>query len=290
MSSNDEVQCCEWKDKYRELESRVASMQQEMNELRAQIRKDRKEVRSHCQSFYKQDNTVKTEIKELKERVDILGNTVIRMDQQLQEAHVKILDMQTRSMRKNLVISGLSKPNNETATQLHSSIKNFIRSELQIEQEIPIKIAHRLNYVDGSDYRPVIVKLTTIDHKLLLLSHGPNLKGKKNDKNRYYYLNEQLPDKYAEEKRYAQQWIKENKAKPISNQSQMKIYKIKLRINNTPYKKKVHPPSPAEILRMDAAEISQTMKASTVFGDSTLIEGSEFISYAAAVSSVENVS
>lgn len=283
------IQCCEWKEKYFELEARVARMQEEMNDLRSQVRKDRKEVRQHCKYFYKQNSAETAEIKELKEKVEILSNTVIRLDQQFQEANTKLLDMQARSMRKNLIISGIREPKNESPDQLKRAVATFIRETLQVNSDVQLKIVHRLNYIDNSEYRPVIIKVSTVDDKLMLLSHGSNLKGKVNDKNRYYYLNEQLPDKYAEDKRYAQLWIKENKAKPANDQSQMKIYKNKLRINNAPYNQKLKPPSTAEILRLDHDEILTVKQAPTVFGDSTMLECSEFISYAAKVTSVEQV-
>lgn len=110
-----------------------------------------------------------------------------------------------------------------------------------------------------------------------------------NDKKRHYYLNEQLPDRLSEDRRYAQLWIKDNKSKPVNDQLPMKIYKNKLHINNVPYQRKVKPPKAAEILRLDTDELESVRRAPTVFGASQMQGGSEFISYASKVSSVEEV-
>lgn len=281
--------CCEWRQRYFELERRMAEMQKEMNDLRKKVKKDAVEVRGHCQHFYQAENSTKIEVKVLKQKLDILSNVVIRLEERFKETSDKLIDMQSRSMRKNLIISGLDEPANETNDQLMADVQSFIRDKLKVEQQVPLKIVHRLNYTDGSDMRPVVLKLSNFEQKAILLSHGPNLKGLTNQKNKHFYLNEQLPDRYAEDRRYAQHWIKQNKAKPANEQLQMKIHKNKLRVNNEPYKRKVSPPSAAEILRLDPTEIVTTQRAPTVYGDSDMNQGSEFISYAANVNSVEEV-
>lgn len=283
------VQCCDWQQKYYALEKRMARMQKEMAELKERLKKDNTEVRNHCQHFYQSENSSKIEFKELKDKVDILSNVVIRMEEQAKIASQKLLDLQTRSMRKNLIISGLEESRDETPDQLLETVRQFIAEKLKVQEDVQLKTAHRLNYQDGSECKPVVFKLKDVNQKSLLLSHGPNLRGMTNNKGKHFYLNEQLPDRYAEDRRYAQHWIKQNKSKPVNDQMQMKIYKNKLRINNEPYQKKVSPPSAAEILRLDPAEIQATNKAPTVFGDTDLIQGSEFISYAAKVKTIEEV-
>lgn len=281
--------CCEWKERYLALERRMSDMQKEMDDLKSMVNKNKSEVSSHCKHFYKEEVSVKEEVKTIRTKLEVLSNVVIRMEDKMNETSNKLTQMQARSMRKNVIISGIQEPLNESPEQLLTAVQEFISNQLKVEQEIPIKVCHRLNYVDNAEYRPVVVKLTTVEHKILLLSHGPQLKGQTNNRNRYFYINEQLPDKLAEDRRYAQQWIKENKAKPSNDQLSMKISRNRLRINNEPYNKKVKPPSAGEILRLERDDIMQTNQSPTVYGDSKLIEGSEFISYAVHVATVEQV-
>lgn len=287
--SEETTKCCEWRDRYMALEKRVADMQEEMKQLKTKLKKENTEVRTHFQHFYKYETDEKAHVKELKDKLETLSNIVIRIEEQLNETNEKLIGFQARSMRKNLIISGLEEPKNESEEQLRQAVKDFIQQKLKVTQEIPIKVCHRLNYIDGAEFRPVVIKLSNIDHKSLLLSNGPNLKGLTNSRNRFFYLNEQLPEKLSEDRRYAQHWIRENKAKPTNDQLPMKITRNALRINNVPYKKKIKAPSAAEILRLDPEELSTTRKASTVFGDSKLVECSEFISYAAKISTIEDV-
>lgn len=281
--------CCDWQKKYQDLKVIADKMQKEIVQLKKKVTKENKEVRAHCQHFYLKENTYKSELKEINRKVEVLSNTVIRMDAQLQNATQRIEEMQARTMRKNLIISGIPEPKKETDEQLLESIESFFSTKLKIGQDIPLKTFHRLNYFDASEYRPVLIKVRNWNDKFLILSNATNLKGLKNDKNRYFYINEQLPEKMAEDKKYAQMWIRQNKAKPVNDQLQLKIYKNKLRVNNQPYQKKVTPPSTAEILKIDTDELSAASSARTVYGDSQLVEGSEFISYAVQISKVEDV-
>lgn len=288
-STTTVIPCCDWQQKYQALEKRMAAMQKEMVALKDKIKSENKEVRNHCQHFYKLESSTKAEMKELKTKVETLSNVVIRLEHQFNESNKKLTEMQARSMRKNLIISGIEEGKNETSEQLYQKIDSFIKEKLQVNEDIPLKVWHRLNYVDNAEYRPVIIKLKNHNHKMFLLSHGPNLKGARNNKSKAYFINEQLPDVMAEDRKYAQMWIRENKSKPVNDQLQMKIHKNKLRINNEPYQRKVMPPMASEILRMHPQELSATHQAPTLYGGSKLIEGSEFISYAVKVSSVEEV-
>lgn len=133
------------------------------------------------------------------------------------------------------------------------------------------------------------MKLADLDQKIPILSAAPNLKGKKNNKQRFYYLSEQLPEQLQEERRYAQFWIQDNKKKPKELQKDMKIHKNKLRLDNRPYVKKVMPPNAAEILKVDVEEMFQLKQVNLTYGDSHEIQESEFISYAAKVTKAEDV-
>lgn len=291
--------CCAeaeyWRTKYMEMESRIQSIEQEMQSFK-QVGQDTtentsssKDTKKHLSHFYKLETEQKAEIAQIQFKLNTLTNVVVRMEEQLKEANGKILHMQARSMRRNLIIAGLPEPKNETNQQLLVTIQQFLRETLGFQSEVKLKGFHRLGYTDGSGYRPTIIKLMDLDQKVPLLAAAPNLKGKKNDKDRFFYFNEQLPDQLHEDRKYAQFWIKDNKARPPRDQLQMKIYKNKLRINNDPYKKKVHPPSASEIFKLNLQELSDTRQSPTVYGDSDIVGDSEFISYAVPVTQVEQV-
>lgn len=276
-----------WQQKYKELESRFTALEAQMQEIKAI--KDVHEVREYLSKCIKPEATKNAEIKQLQYKLNILTNTVIRFEEKLKESNDKILSMQARSMRRNLIISGIEGSNQETREELSGKIKAFLSNTLNFPDEVPLKAFHRLNYTDGSGYRPTLIKLADLDQKVPILTAAPGLKGKKNNKQCYYYLSEQLPDQLQEERRYAQFWTQDNKKKPKELQKDLKIHRNTLRVDNRPYARKVVPPTAAKVLKLDMDEICQLKQIDLVYGDSKDVEQSEFISYAAKVTKTEDV-
>lgn len=277
-----------WMEKYKALLKRVELVEKELKELKENPDKN-PEVRKHVQHFYQTENSQKMLNTKLELQVETLSNVVIRLEQKLQESTDALVKMQARSMRRNLIISGIEQAVDEEPGSLMLKIDEFIKDKLQVQTEIPLKTYHRLGYIDGSGYRPVLIRLADLDHKPILLSNAPKLKGQRNDKNKFYYINEQLPEKLQEEKRYALHWMKENKTRPEEQKLNMKIHRNKLQINNRPYQKKVQPPAAAEILNLEPDDIRNLNNSQTVFGNSATEQGSEFISFAAKVNNEEEV-
>lgn len=239
----------------------------------------------------KSQAALRKEAKSSRFKVNVLTNVVIRMEERLEQQAEKILQMQAYSMRKNLIISGLDEPQPpraETAASLHATIKDFVLNKLKVSNPILLKVFHRFGAPDGSGVRPVVIKVQSIEDKFLLLSKGPNLKDLVNSKGKKFYISEQLPDKLQEERRYNQYWVQENKHDSGSKLS-MKISKNKLRINNEPYVKKVHTPNAAEILCLDDDELDVTRKTVLYEGGTRDEKGSEFLAFAASVTSTEDV-
>lgn len=283
--------CCQqakiWHDKYIDLDARFSALEKELQDLKHF--KDGKEVRGHFQRLFKTDSTQANEIKQLKYKLDLLTNTVVRFEEKLKEANEKIITMQTRSMRRNLIISGLKEKSNESDDELSNEVATFLAEQLGFAPPVPLKACHRLGYVDGSGYRPVIIKLADLNQKFPILAMAPQLKGKKNDKQRFFYISEQLPDQLNEDRKYAQFWIQDNKKRPAEEQRNLKIHRNRLTIDSRPYKRKVNAPSAAEVLKLDYDELCQVKQCQTVYGDSRDLEDSEFISYAMKASKPEDV-
>lgn len=117
-------------------------MQKEMDDMKEKLKKGNQEVRGHCKYFYKKDSSNAKELAALKDKVETLSNVVIRLEQQFQDTNDKLLDMQARSMRKNLIISGLEDPKNETPQQLLEAVNRFCSDKLKVAQPIPFKVVH----------------------------------------------------------------------------------------------------------------------------------------------------
>lgn len=266
----------------------VRGLQKEILALRQQVAElDQVKISlSTCQQELKE---AQDDAKQSKVKLNMLTNVVIRLEEKVDDTTNKFVLFQARSMKKNLIISGLEEPEGaETQEMLLDKIHDFFVDKLKVDEIIPMKSFHRFGTPDGSSYRPIVIKLANFEHKGLLLSQGPKLKNITNDKGKKYFIREQLPDKLNEERKYYQHWVQENKHQK-GPKPEMKIFKNKLRINNQPYKRKVTPPSGADILRLDEDELISIKQCKVIKGDFKLEQGSEFVSYAAKVRSPEDM-
>lgn len=244
------------------------------------------------QNLKKVQTSLRKEAKNARFKVSVLTNVVIRLEEKVEQQAGKIVQMQARSMRKNLIISGLDepkKPQVEKQEDLLTKINDFMLNKLKMSTPVQLKVFHRFGAPDGSGTRPVVVKVHRIEDKFAMLAKGPQLKDLTNAHGKKYYISEQLPDVLQEERRYNQFWVQENKQNPSTSKPDMKITKNKLRINNEPYKKKVQIPNAAEILRLDDDELTSVRSVTLYEGGTKDEQGSEFLAFSARVQSTEDV-
>ena len=106
-----------------------------------------------------------------------------------------ILDIQTRSMRDNLIFSGI--PETTDNPELH--VQNFIKTQLKLSTDIASNITfhrvHRLGKLQADKIRPIIVKFKHYQHKELLKSKGKLLK------DTHFEMNDQYPREINERRK-----------------------------------------------------------------------------------------
>lgn len=114
------------------------------------------------------------------------------MEQKQKASDDKLMDVQWRSMRENLIFSGI--PETELRRGEHenceSLVKEFIRNQMRIEREIEFDRVHRLGrYMQNQRYpRPIIAKFTYFKDKEHVRQAAPRtLIGTR------YSVNEQFP-------------------------------------------------------------------------------------------------
>ncbi len=101
-----------------------------------------------------------------------------------------IIDLQARSMRDNLVISGIPEQAEE---DLEMTVKNFIQKELKFLSDtvktIGFHPVHHLDRkkVEGQRPRPIVAKFENFKQKELVKSRGRELKGTN------FSINDQFP-------------------------------------------------------------------------------------------------
>ena len=109
----------------------------------------------------------------------------------------KILDLQSRSMRDNIVIRGISEDEKESWDTTRNKVVDFMKNELKISDanKNMIDRAHRLGVktTGTTKSRSIVAKFTTSDAKSAIFKNVKNLAGKHN-----FSIQEQLPAEIQE--------------------------------------------------------------------------------------------
>lgn len=145
------------------------------------------------------------DIKDLKASLEFSQGTVTNMSNQVNhltsENRImkdKILDLQCRSMRDNLIFSGIPLPTS-TPDDPEKAVKEFMQSSLKIPLETVNRITfhrvHRLTSKNNKKPPPIIAKFEHYKHKELTKSKGKELKGTS------FGLNDQFPQEIQERRR-----------------------------------------------------------------------------------------
>ena len=128
------------------------------------IDKSVNEVEGAC-SFISRENddrkkelqTAKSEISKLKEKCECMEKNTSDYAQQNAKLESKVSELESRSMRDNLMFYGITEMQNEECEQL---IKQFCREKLEVSeaQNLTFDRVHRVGYQQANKTRPIVAK------------------------------------------------------------------------------------------------------------------------------------
>ena len=204
-------------------------------------------------------------IEQLEETNELLKNDVVLLKGviQVQERRWDTLNdavtaIKARSMGNNIVISGLEgDQDNENCEQ---KVCNFMKKEMQMEMEnTEVQVAHRLGPKTGRTRQMVVRCSNKLRSKIF--THTKNLKGKKNQQNQSFFVDPQLPEEYAAERRQINYKIAKirqyNEGKDKNAQATYQIRQRQLYVNNELIRKKVQPPTSSHICNLSREEFDR---------------------------------
>lgn len=129
-----------------------------------------------------------------------------------------ILDIQTRSMRDNLIFSGIPEPKDPVKTPDNPEllIKDFMLTQLKLPKDtvnlITFHRVHRLGKQQKDKPRPIIAKFEHYKQKEMVKNKGKELKGTN------YGMNDHFPREINERRKILYPILKENRKKKTSAQ------------------------------------------------------------------------
>ena len=228
---------------------------------------------------------------QLRKEAEILKGVIFKYDTEIASMWDKLTKLTTRSMANNVIISGIEDDKQDPKEEsCKSKVKTFLTKTLKVEHEDKhIQVAHRLGkFKDGKNCSMVVRCHPVLKDKIL--SNKKKLKGKKNKDNQAYFIEQQLPDQWTEEKRECFQYIKKAKKEAKDDEEDVDI-EVKDRvvyINKQPMRKYLTPPKPRDLF-VDKHEQDKIDKIKQYHSDPITEMGSTFQAFAVKCSSITEV-
>lgn len=173
-------------------------------------------------------------INELSERVSKLENDQAVLQTQIPKMDNSIIDLQCRSMRDNLIFTGISEPepidgDSEVQEDAERTLNNFLKDEMNITRQIDFHRVHRINVPErDDDYpRPIVAKFEHFKDREYVRSQAPKtLRGKP------FGVREQFPKAVENRRKLLYPEMKRARA---NKQNKVRLVKDKLFINDVQY-------------------------------------------------------
>ena len=210
---------------------------------------------------------------EYADQIDLFTSTTTKQERQIEGLRQRIEKMEINANKNNVLIYGIEEEDEEDCKQ---SVTNFIKVKMEATEEVTILDAYRIG--KGMN-RPVLVQLSSIADKNYLFQHAKNLKGKKNNHNYSYFIQNDLPEDSQECDRWQRQLFVKNK-RSVANKLMMSFKNKHLHISNRPYKKAAPTPSQADLLLMTQEDRQKVQNAKVVRSKQTTEKNNTFSGYA----------
>ena len=178
-----------------DLESSINSVKGEVKEMKGKITEVEQSVAFLSDQYDKQvkDVTeVKTVLKNVTDETARCSSDLSAVVGGLDDLYERHLDLQTRSMRDNLIFDGIAETEGENT---EDALKTFIATEMEVTDEISFHRVHRIGKPVRGKSRPIVAKFVNFKDRENVRKAGPNLAGKD------YSVNEQFPKEIADRRK-----------------------------------------------------------------------------------------
>ena len=176
-----------WRDSFTKTQNDVDTLSGEVSSLQSQMRDYDYSIQSYsnlCDTVVTADAARQSSVDYLMDKMisieiqqDDLQKEQDKLQKQQNQAAEKIVDLQWRSMRENLIFSGINEPKlpRGMCENVEMSLRTFLREEMNIERDIPFDRVHRLGKYDSEQKypRPIVAKFEKFRDKEFIRKSAP---------------------------------------------------------------------------------------------------------------------
>ena len=228
MQIND-LKCV--KQKVDSVENSIRIIDKDVREINLKMRdceESTQVISDLCEDVQSEQNTMSVSVNALYEKIEKLEFNQEQMTSELANSTSAIVDLQCRSMRENLIFTGIKEPRLKEGEyeDTEGLLRDFLKYEMQIDRPIHFHRVHRIGpYERNFDTpRPVVAKFERFkDREEVRSAALRTLKGKP------YGVREQFP-KVVEDKRKL--FYPEMKRAKHNKQNKVRLVRDKLYVNN----------------------------------------------------------
>lgn len=192
MEQNMEKRLDEMKSGFLAISAKVRSLEETTTDLRKKLAECENSCQGVSNLFDQADNQIKrntrnlihqdTRIKKLEEKPVVQpviqpvneSEQIKTLKQDMNDLQSKVLDLQCRSMKNNLVFTGLCHTPYEN---IENKIRGFIRQELEIEHFIEFGNVHRFGRRGVNNARPIVARFIYYSDLQMVLQNAHKLRG-----------------------------------------------------------------------------------------------------------------
>ncbi|KAK3102079.1 hypothetical protein FSP39_008584 [Pinctada imbricata] len=184
------------------LDTKIAKFDGDIRQLQAEVAECVKQSKNAVDSVCERTEFVEFELKNMSDRIKHLEdqNKAMKFD---------IIDMKARSMRDNLLFSGIAETPGETPNTTESILRKFLVDNLHMDtgqvNDIKFDRVHRLN--GSTSPRVIIAKFGDYKQREMVRHLSKELRGTR------FYINEHFPAEVNDQRRELIQVMKEERRK-----------------------------------------------------------------------------
>ena len=180
-------------------------------DVSTEINSVKTEINGMQAAFQIEIDATNSNIKVLKNESAVLKGIIHKHSTQLKSLNDKVAMLSAKSMENNITITGLGgEKKSKERENCKENVISFLKEKVEIDaDESEIFVAHRIGQRDSKNSKPrMMLVRCKYQLKERIMKNAKNLKDKTNEQGDYYYINKQLPDQLAEQKREIRKQIK----------------------------------------------------------------------------------
>ena len=174
------------------MDKKMDKLCDEVNCTFTALKSELSELREEVGSLKKENEGLVKENKELKSSVQTLSDKLTAATRDNKQLKETVLDLQARSMRDNLIFTGIPEHADRSPAEAESALRAFLTDKMKIPPDtakhITFHHVHRLGPIrpDNKNPRPIIAKVEHYKHKELIKGYGKELRGTRHGVNDQY--------------------------------------------------------------------------------------------------------